>query len=164
MAACTNDEDGAEERKIILAVHKETLNAINKRRIKHNADKETVFHVIRSMCSIPLNTILGADVEYMRLSSEDPLELLRILRKLVTTKCNGHVEHDRTDAMTEWYTIKMLDNEDIASYNRRVAKGQNKKYRSRGVPDPETRSTGICFHQRSKQQRAHVCRVQELPQ
>lgn len=134
LAACTNDEDGAEERKMIFAVHRETLVATNKRRIKQNKDKETVFHVIRSMCSVPLNTILGADVEYMGLKSEDPLELLRILRKLVTTKCNGHVEHDRTDAMTEWFNIQMLDNEDIASYSRRVAKGLD-RIRNTGVEE-----------------------------
>ena len=43
LAACTNDD--AKERKIMLAVQKETLNAINKRRLKHNASSNTVVKI-----------------------------------------------------------------------------------------------------------------------
>ena len=74
------------------------------------------------MCSIALNAILGADEEFLQMKDNDPLVLLSILKRIVTMKCDGHVEHDRTDALTEWYNLRVGDSEDISVYSRRASK------------------------------------------
>ena len=99
----------------------DSLSLTNKKMDKQDSDKEPVYYVIRSMCSIALNAILGADEEFLAMENNDPLALLTILKRIVTTKCDGHVEHDRTDALTEWYNLRMGDNEDISLYSRRAS-------------------------------------------
>ena len=44
------------------------------------------------------------------------------MKRIVTTKCDGHVEHDRTDVLTEWYNLRMGDNEGISVYSARATK------------------------------------------
>ena len=78
--------------------------------------------IIRSMCSTALNTILMTDKEFTDMTINDPLVLLNILKRLITTKCDGHVEHDRSDALEEWYTLRMRDGEDITVYSKRASK------------------------------------------
>ena len=69
------------------------LSLTNKKLDKQESDKEPVYYVIRSMCSIALDAILGADDEFIAMRENDPLVLLSILKRIVTTKCDGHVEH-----------------------------------------------------------------------
>lgn len=141
LAKCGTDEEGLEERKCLLAVYKDSLTLTNKKLDKQESDKETVYFVIRSMCSVSLNAILGADPEFIGMTSNDPLKLLSILKRIVTTKCDGHVEHDRSDALTEWYNLRMGDNEDIALYSRRASKSVERMkttgIRIDQIPDPE---------------------------
>ena len=56
------------------------------------------------------------------MTTNDPFVLLNILKRLITTKCDGHVEHDRSDALEEWYTLRMRDGEDITAYSKRASK------------------------------------------
>ena len=77
--------------------------------------------MIRSMCPVALNAIMGANDEFIAMTCNDPLVLLNILKRIVTTKCDGHVEHDRTDALTEWYNLRMGDTEDISRALDKVA-------------------------------------------
>lgn len=141
LAKCGFDPEGLEERKCIMAVYKDSLTLTNKKLDKQESDKETVYFVIRSMCSVSLNAILGADPDFIAMSSNDPLTLLNILKRIVTTKCDGHVEHDRSDALTEWYNLRMGDNEDIALYSRRASKSVERMkttgIRADQIPDPE---------------------------
>ena len=81
-----------EERKCLNAVCKDTLSLTNKKFDKQESDKEPVYYVIRSMCSIVLNAILGADDEFIAMKANDSLVLLSILKRIVTTKCDGHVK------------------------------------------------------------------------
>ena len=67
LAKCGTDPEGLEERKLLLAVYKD-----NKKLDKQEPDKESVYYMIRSMCSIALNAILGADEEFLAIKSNDP--------------------------------------------------------------------------------------------
>ena len=136
LARCGTNPEGLEERKCLYAVHKDTLSLTNKKLDEQESGKEPVYYVIRSMCSIALNSILGADDEFIAMRENDPLVLLSILKIIVTTKCDGHVEHDTTDVLTEWYNLKMGDNEDISVYSRRALK-----------PIDRMRATGIRYEQ-----------------
>ena len=93
------------------------------------------------MCSIALNAILGADEEFLEMKVDDPLVLLSILKRVVTTKCDGHVEHDRTDALTKCYNLRMGDSEDISLYSRRASKSIDRMrttgIRPEQIPDQE---------------------------
>lgn len=87
------------------------------------------------MCSIALNAILGADEEFLAMKSNDPLVFLTMLKRIVATKCDGHVEHDRTDALTEWYNLKMGDNEPIQSQGIEVhLQDEDHGYQARADP------------------------------
>ena len=51
------------------------------------------------------------------------------------------MEHDRTDALSEWYNLKMGDNEDISVYSRRASKSIDRMrttgIRPEQIPDQE---------------------------
>jgi hypothetical protein len=66
------------------------------------------------------NIILTSDKEFSEMMTNDPLQLLNILKRLITSKADGHVEYDRS--LEEWYTLRMRDGEDIAMYSKRAAK------------------------------------------
>lgn len=81
------DPEGLEERKCLMAVYKDTLTLTNKKLDKQESDKEPVYYVIRSMCSI---AILGADEEFLAMKSNDPLVLLSIPN---VTQIREHFQH-----------------------------------------------------------------------
>ena len=69
-----------------------------------------------------LSNFIVTIVRATDMTSNDPLQLLDILKRLITSKVDGHVEHDRSDALEEWYTLRMRDGEDVATYSKRAAK------------------------------------------
>ena len=136
LAACPDTDEGREMRLVLITSYKDNITATNKKLDKQELDKQPAYEVIRSMCSIALNAILAADKEFMEMRTNDPLILLNIIKRLVTTKCDGHVEHDRTDALTEWYNLAMSDIEDIASYSKRASKAIE-RMKSTGVTEAQ---------------------------
>jgi hypothetical protein len=102
--------------------YKDAITLANRKTDKQALEKETAYGIIRSMCSTSLNIILTSDKEFAEMTTNDPLQLLGILKRLITSKVDGHVEHDRSDALEEWYTLRMREGEDLATYSKRAAK------------------------------------------
>ena len=106
LAACDlNTEDGAVQRVGIAAAYKGSVVNVKRTMLKMNLEKVTAYLVIRSMCSPDLNSVLAADSDFLELKTIDLLELLEILKRSVTTKCDGHVEHDISDAMEAFFSL-----------------------------------------------------------
>jgi hypothetical protein len=114
--------EGMAEKELRMAAYKDSITLANRKMDKQDQEKGTAYEIIRSMCSASLNIILTSDKEFTEMTSNDPLQLLNILKRLITSKVDGHVEHDRSDALEEWYTLRMRDGEDVAMYSKRAAK------------------------------------------
>ena len=81
-----------------------------------------VYTLIRSMCSPQLNALLVVDLSFIGCSDNDPLNLLKIIKRLITARPDGNEELDRQKALGEWLTFKMKSNEKIIDYGRRAVR------------------------------------------
>ena len=103
------------------------------------------------MCSVAFNAILGADEEF---TAMDPLVLSNILKRIVTSKCDGHVKHDRTDALTESYNLRIGDYEDISLHSCRALKSIDRMettgIRLEQIPDAEQQAFAYIRGQNSR--------------
>ena len=119
--------------------------AAAKKRDKQMPDRSSAYRVIRSMCSPGLNAILVADEEFRKVRTDDPLALLDVLRKIVTTRCDGNEKAERDKALQDWYTLAMIPGETLTTYGRWAVKTLERLTTS-GVkaaqcPDPEQQAS-----------------------
>ena len=90
--------------------------------IQQRIDKENCYTDIRDMCSAQLNSLLSVDAAFIACEEDDPLELLNIIKRLVTARPDGNEELDRQKALSEWFGLKMEHGEVILNYGRRAIK------------------------------------------
>ena len=65
------------------------------------------------MCSPQLNALLVVDLTFIGCGDDDPLNLLKIIKRLITARPDGNEELDRQKALGEWLTFRMKTNEKI---------------------------------------------------
>jgi hypothetical protein len=123
--------EGMAEKDLRMALYKDSITLANRKTDKQALEKETAYEIIRSMCSTSLKIILTSDIELSEMMTNDPLQILNILKRLITSKAHGHVEYDQSDALEEWYTLRMRDEEDVAMYSKRAAKAITKVEKNR---------------------------------
>ena len=95
---------------------------VNKRRMKQMDDRESVYRLIRTMCSPSLNAILTVKAKFITVELDYPLKLLEVIKSVVTSRCDGNQEFERYQALQDWYTLTMSTDEDIVPYGRRAVK------------------------------------------
>ena len=123
---------------------------VNKRRMRHMDDRELAYRLIRTMCSATLNAILTVKVEFIDVEFDDPLKLLEVIKSVVTSRCDGSQEFERSQALRDWYTLTMSTGEDIVPYGRRAVKLFD-RFAATGVPEAQIpnavqlASTVTCF-------------------
>jgi hypothetical protein len=88
------------------------------------------------MCSPQLNAILVVDPTFIAVGTNDPLALLAAIKSVVTSKCDGNIELERTQALRDLYTPTMRECEDVVDYRRRSVK-LCERLTSTGVPEPQ---------------------------
>jgi hypothetical protein len=93
--------EGMAEKDLRMASYKDSITLANRKTDKQALEKETAYEIIRSMCSTSLNMILTSDEEFSEMTTNDPLQLVNILKRLITSKAERHVEYDRSDALEE---------------------------------------------------------------
>ena len=89
---------------------------------RQNQDKVMAYTLIRSMCSPQLNALLVVDLTFIGCGDDDPLNLLKIIKRLITARPDGNEELDRQKALGEWLTFRMKTNEKIIDYGRRAVR------------------------------------------
>ena len=89
---------------------------------RQNQDKVMAYTLIRSMCSPQLNALLVVDLTFIGCGDDDPLNLLKIIKRLITARPDGNEELDRQKALGEWLTFRMKTNEQIIDYDRRAVR------------------------------------------
>jgi Zinc knuckle len=103
---------------------------------KQMLDRASAYRVVSSMCSPQLNAILVVDPTFIAVGTNDPLALLAAIKSVVTSKCDGNIELERTQALRDWYTPTMRECEDVVDYRRRSVK-LCERLTSTGVPEPQ---------------------------
>ena len=99
-------------------------------------DRELAYRLIRTMCSATLNAILTVKVEFIDVEFDDPLKLLEVIKSVVTSRCDGSQEFERSQALRDWYTLTMSTGEDIVPYRRRAVKLFD-RHAATGVPEAQ---------------------------
>ena len=94
---------------------------------RQNIEKRKAYSVIRSMCSARLNLTLRTDEEFIACATNDPLQLLAIVKRVIFSRRSPYeIEMHRADAFRDWYNLKMRRGEDVKSYGDRALKIYNK--------------------------------------
>ena len=75
--------EGMAWKELRMAAYKDSINLANRRMDRQDQEKGTAYEIIRSMCSASLNIILTSDKEFTDMTSNDPLQLLNILKRLI---------------------------------------------------------------------------------
>ena len=99
-------------------------------------DRESAYRLIRTMCSPSLNAILTVKAEFIAVELDDPLKLLEVIKSVVTSRCDGNQEFERSQALRDWYTLTMSAGADIVPYGRRAVKLFD-RLAATGVPDAQ---------------------------
>jgi hypothetical protein len=73
--------------------------AYQKKQDKQDQDKAMVYTLIRSLLSAQLNALLGVDDGFRECPDDDPLMLLDIIKRLISTRADGNEELDRQKAL-----------------------------------------------------------------
>ena len=74
------------------------------------------------MCSPSLKAILVVKANFIAVKFDDPLRLLDVIKSVVTSRCDGNQELERSQALRDWYTLTMSTGEDIVMYGRCAVK------------------------------------------
>jgi hypothetical protein len=127
-----NDPTG-DKNKIFMGLLSGRNNQYLKLLTQQRIDKENCYTVIREMCSAQLNSLLAVDAAFIACEEDDPLELLRVIKRLVTARPDGNEELDRQKALSEWFGLKMEHGEVILNYGRRAIK-TFKRLTTTGLP------------------------------
>ena len=137
LAEFTAENDfGGERRKNLMETFKEERQAMIKLRTTHMVDREKAYYLIRSLCSMELNAILTPKAAFNALSIDDPLGLLRVIKSVVTARCDGDVDLERDQALREWYSMTMHATEDIVPYAKRAGRIYE-RLNTVGVPEAQ---------------------------
>ena len=59
---------------------------------------------------------------FITVKIHDPLGLLDVIKSVVTSRCDGNQELERSQALRDWYTLTMSTGGDIVTYGRGVVK------------------------------------------
>jgi hypothetical protein len=110
--------------------------AYQQRKDKQDEDKAMVYILIRSLLSAQLNALLKVDDEFRECPDDDPLRLLEIIKRLISTRVDGYEELDRQKALGEWLTLTMKHGEKIVDYGRRALKTFD-RLAITGIPEAE---------------------------
>ena len=117
-----NDPGGIN--KLLFMGHWSGQNAVYLKAVQQQQyDKISAYRVIRSMCSPQLNHMLSTDEAFLEGgATEDPLQLLTIIKRLISARTDGNEELDQMKAHGDWLTMRMLDGEATIIYGRRAVK------------------------------------------
>ena len=85
-------------------------------------DRASAYTLIRSMCTPSLNAILAVDENFIAVEPDDPLSLLKVIKTIVTSRCDGNIELERSHALRDWCTLTMHNGEDLIVYGTRATK------------------------------------------
>jgi hypothetical protein len=107
-----------------------------KKKDKQDQDKAIVYTIIKSLLSAQLNALLGVDDAFRECPDDDPLRLLEIIKRLLSTRAYGNEELDRQKALGEWLTLTMKHGEKIVDYGRRAVKTFD-RLAITGIPEHE---------------------------
>ena len=110
--------------------------AYQKKQDKQDQDKAMVYTLIRSLLSAQLNALLGVDDGFRECPDDDPLMLLEVIKRLISTRADGNEELDRQKALGEWLTLTMKHGEKIVDYGRRAVKTFD-RLAITGIPETE---------------------------
>ena len=141
-----NDPMGLRKQTMLLQ-YRTKLSACNQKQEKQMLDRGSAYRVIRSMCSPQLNAILMVDPKFIKVKKTDPLELLTVIKSVVTSRCDGNEELERSQALRDWYTLTMHNGEDLMEYGRRGVKLYDRLTHT-GVPKaqlPEPKQQAMRF-------------------
>ena len=116
-----NDPSGLRKQTMML-IFRALLTACTQKKDKQLLERGSAYRVIRSMCSPQLNAILVVDPRFILVNKADPLELLAVIKSVVTSRSDGNVALDRDQALRDWYCLTMNPGEDIIAYGRRAVK------------------------------------------
>ena len=83
----------------MMLIFRTLLTACTQKRDKQLMDRGSAYRVIRSMCSPQLNAILVVDPKFILVNKADPLELLAVIKSVVTSRSDGNVALDRDQAL-----------------------------------------------------------------
>jgi hypothetical protein len=87
--------------------------AYQKKQDKQDHDKAMVYTLSRSLLSAQLNALLEVDDGFRECPDDDPLMLLEVIKRLISTSADGNEELDRQKALGEWLTLTMKHGEKI---------------------------------------------------
>ena len=99
-------------------------------------DRESAYRLIRTVCSPLLNAILTIKAEFIAVELDDPRELLEVIKSIITSRCDGNQEFERSQALRDEYTLTMSTGEDIVLYGRRAVKLFD-RIAATGVPEAQ---------------------------
>ena len=95
-----NDPSGYKN-KIFMGLLSGRNNQYLKFLTQQRINKENCYTVIREMCSAQLNSLLAVDAAFIACEEDDSLELLRVIKRLVTARPDGNEELDRQKTLSE---------------------------------------------------------------
>jgi hypothetical protein len=124
------------QRMLFQGIWSSRNQAYLKKKDKQDQDKAMVYTLIRSLLSAQLNALLGVDGEFRECPDDDPLRLLEIIKRLISTRAAGNEELDRQKALGEWLTFTMKHGEKIVDYGRRALKTFD-RLAITGIPEAE---------------------------
>ena len=101
--------------KLMMADLNSERAVVTKMKKKQMEDRRSAYRLIRSMCSPSLNAILIVNAKFIAVKFDDPLELLAVIKSVVTSRCDGNQELERSQALRDWYTLTMSTGEEIVT-------------------------------------------------
>ena len=107
--------------KFLLDTYKEKRGTLLKLQSTHMVEREKAYHLIRSLCTSELNAVLTSNADFNEVPTDDPLGLLQVIKSVVTARCDGDIDLERSQALQEWYSLAMQTSESITTYGRRAA-------------------------------------------
>ena len=110
------------KKKGLMALWNLKLQAMNKKQEQQLLDKKSTYRLIRTMLSPQLNSLLVAEPRFALVPTDDPLQLLAVVKSVVTSRCDGNTSLERVTALRDWYTLQMSNAEDITAYGTRTAR------------------------------------------
>jgi hypothetical protein len=93
-----NDMTGI-KRQIFLNRHKVLLSMAMRMRARQLLDRASAYILKRSMCTPSLNAILAVDENIIAVEPDNPLSLLKVIKSIVTSRCDGNIELERSHAL-----------------------------------------------------------------
>ena len=82
--------------RLIMADLNNDRAVVTKMRRKQMEDCRSAYRLIRSMCSPSLNAILVVEANFIAVKFDDPLGLLDVIKSVVTSRCDGNQELERS--------------------------------------------------------------------